>query len=218
MTATATSLLMSIVIKDRKGAVLNFGTIGAGVVAQAIAGHLVAAGHKVTLSNSRGPDTLLDVMTRLGPLASAATVEEAAAADMVFLTVMWPQVGDALAGLQPWGGRILVDTTNRLPMPPITAELGVDTPSEFVASRAPGAHVVKAFNTLYAKYIAADPRHPEGRQLLFYAGDDTATKATFHEVADSLGFAAVDAGSLREGGRLMQIGGPLSGLHALKQD
>jgi len=179
--------------RPRGGAVLNFGTIGAGVVAQAIAGHLVA-------------------------LASAATVEEAAAADMVFLTVMWPQVGDALAGLPPWRGRILVDTTNRAPMPPITADLGVETPSEFVANRAPGAHVVKAFNTLYAQYIAADPRHPEGRQLLFYAGDDTAAKATFHEVADSLGFAAVDAGSLREGGRLMQIGGPLSGLHALKQD
>lgn len=197
---------------------MNFGTIGAGVVAQAIAGHLVAAGHRVTLSNSRGPDTLRDVMTQLGPLASAATVEEAAAADMVFLTVMWPQVGDALAGLPPWRGRILVDTTNRVPMPPITASLGVETPSEFVASRAPGAHVVKAFNTLYAQYIAADPRHPEGRQLLFYAGDDTTAKTTFHDVADGIGFAPIDAGSLHEGGRLMQIGGPLSALHAVKQD
>src|SRR3954447_10778508 len=85
-----------------EGAVVNFGTIGAGTVAQAIAGHLVAAGHKVTPSNSRGPDTLLDVVTRLGPLASAATVEEAAAADVVFLAVMWPQVGAALAALPPW--------------------------------------------------------------------------------------------------------------------
>ena len=75
-----------------------------------------------------------------------------------------------------------------------------------------------AFNTLYARYIADDPRHPGGRQLLFYAGDDTVAKATFHDVADSMGFAPVDAGSLREGGRLMQIGGPLSALHALKQD
>ena len=197
---------------------MDFGIIGAGVVARAVAGHLVAAGHEVSLSNSRGPDTLHDVVAELGPLASAATAEEAAAADMVFLTVPWPQVGDALAGLPPWGGRILVDTTNRMPTPPITADLGVETPSEFVASRAPGAHVVKAFNTLYAQYIAPDPRHPEGRQLLFYAGDDTTAKATFHDVADGLGFAAVDAGSLREGGRLMQVGGPLSALHALKQD
>ncbi|WP_326950783.1 NAD(P)-binding domain-containing protein [Amycolatopsis sp. NBC_01307] len=191
---------------------MNFGTIGAGTVAQAIAGHLVAAGHKVTLGNSRGPDTLLDVVTRLGPLASAGTAAEAAAADMVFLAVMWPQVGDALAGLPAWDGRILVDTTNTF------ADVEVGTASEFVADRAPGARVVKAFNTLYAPYIAADPRHAEGRQLLFYAADDDAAKADFREVADGLGFAPVDAGSLREGGRLMQIGGPLSALHALKQD
>jgi predicted dinucleotide-binding enzyme len=197
---------------------VRFGTIGAGAVAQAIAGHLVTAGHTVTLSNSRGPDTLLDVVAQLGPSAGAATVEEAATADMVFLTVRWPQVGEALAGLPPWDGRILVDTTNRIPTSPSLADLGVATPSEFVAKRAPGAHVVKAFNTLYARYIADDPRHPEGRQLLFYAGDDTVAKATFHDVADSMGFAPVDAGSLREGGRLMQIGGPVSALHALKQD
>ncbi|PRX43871.1 hypothetical protein B0I33_11334 [Prauserella shujinwangii] len=191
---------------------MNFGTIGAGTVAQAIAGHLVTAGHKVTLSNSRGPDTLLDVVTRLGPLASAGTADEAATADMVFLTVMWPQVGDALAGLPEWDGRILVDTTNTV------ADLEVETASEFVAERAPGARVVKAFNTLYAQYIAADPRHTEGRQLLFYAGDDEAAKADFHTVADGIGFAPVDAGSLRDGGRLMQIGGPLSALHALRQE
>jgi predicted dinucleotide-binding enzyme len=191
---------------------MNFGTIGAGTVAQAVAGHLVTAGHKVTLSNSRGPDTLLDVVTRLGPLASVGTADEAAAADMVFLTVMWPQVGDALAGLPEWDGRILVDTTNAF------ADLEVETASEFVAERAPGARVVKAFNTLYAQYIAADPRHTEGRQLLFYAGDDEAAKADFHTVADGIGFAPVDAGSLRDGGRLMQIGGPLSALHALRQD
>ncbi|WIV54027.1 NADPH-dependent F420 reductase [Amycolatopsis nalaikhensis] len=198
---------------------MNFGTIGAGAVAQAIAGHLVAAGHKVTLSNSRGPDTLLDVVTRLGPLASAGTVAEAAAADLVFLAVPWPQVGDALAGLPEWDGRILVDTTNYFEsMRPALTDLGVETASEFVADRAPGARVVKAFNTLYAQYIAADPRHAAGRQLLFYAGDDQAAKADFHTVADALGFAPVDAGTLREGGRLMQVGGPLSALHALRQD
>lgn len=198
---------------------MNFGTIGAGTVAQAIAGHLVAAGHKVTLSNSRGPDTLLDVVTRLGPLASAGTVADAAAADLVFLAVRWSQVGDALAGLPEWDGRILVDTTNYFEsMRPTLADLGVATASEFVADRAPGARVVKAFNTLYAQYIAADPRHAAGRQLLFYAGDDQAAKADFHTVADALGFAPVDAGTLREGGRLMQVGGPLSALHALRQD
>jgi predicted dinucleotide-binding enzyme len=136
---------------------------------------------------------------------------------MVFLTVPWPRVGEALAGLPPWDGRILVDTTNRMPE---SADVGpgAATPSELVAALAPGARVVKAFNTLHARYIAADPRHPEGRQLLFHAGDDTAAKATFHELAERIGFAPVDVGPLRDGGRLMQVGGPLSALHALRQD
>ena len=200
---------------------MNFGTIGAGVVAQAIARHLIAAGHRVTLSNSRGPSTLDDVVATLGPSASAGTVADAAAADMVFLTVMWPNVAAALADLPSWGGRILVDATNQFAnLDPVeVAALGDQTGSERVATLAPEARVVKAFNTLHAKYIAADPRHPAGRQVLFYAGDDTAAKTTFHELTDGLGFAPVDVGSLRDGGRLMQVGGgPLSALHALKQD
>lgn len=79
--------------------------------------------------------------------------------------------------------------------------------------------LIKAFNTLHAEYIAPDPRHPAGRQLLFYAGDDAAAKGAFRELVDSFGFAPVDIGALRDGGRLMQVGGgPLSALHALRQD
>jgi 8-hydroxy-5-deazaflavin:NADPH oxidoreductase len=200
---------------------VNFGTIGAGVVAQAIARHLVTAGHRVTLSNSRGPSTLVEVVSSLGPLASAGTVAQAAEADMVFLTVMWPDIPAALASVPSWDGRILVDATNQFAKldPVEVADLGDQTGSERVATLAPKASVIKAFNTLHAQYIVPHPRHPAGRQVLFYAGDDDAAKATFYEVTDGLGFAPVDVGALRDGGRLMQVGGgPLSALHALKQD
>ena len=200
---------------------MNFGTIGAGTIAQALARHLVSAGHRVMLSNSRGPSTLDEVVSHLGPLASAGTVSQAAQADMVFLTVMWPDIPAALADLPPWDGRILVDCTNQFARldPVEVADLGDQTGSEWVATLAPDARIIKAFNTLHAKYIAPDPRHPAGRQVLFYAGDDVAAKDTFHELADGLGFAPVDVGPLRSGGRLMQVdGGPLSALHALRQD
>lgn len=200
---------------------MNFGTIGAGTIAQALARHLVTAGHRVMLSNSRGPSTLGEVVADLGPLASAGTVAQAAKADMVFLTVMWPDIPAALADLPPWGGRILVDCTNQfVRLDPIeVADLGDQTGSAWVAALAPGARVIKAFNTLFAEYIASDPRHPAGRQVVFYAGDDAAAKATFRELVDGFGFAPVDIGGLRDGGRLMQVGGgPLSALHVLKQD
>ncbi|MET0456987.1 MAG: NAD(P)-binding domain-containing protein [Mycobacterium sp.] len=200
---------------------MNFGTIGAGTIAQALARHLVTAGHRVVLSNSRGPSTLDEVVANLGPLASAGTVAQAARADMVFLTVMWPDIPAALADLPPWDGRILVDATNQFARldPVEVADLGDQTGSEWVAALAPGARVIKAFNTLHAGYIGPDPRHPAGRQVLFYAGDDTAAKATFRRLVDGFGFAPVDVGALRDGGRLMQVGGgPLSALHALRQD
>lgn len=207
--------------QQKKVVIVDCGTIGAGTIAQAISRHLVRAGHRVVLSNSRGPSALTEVVSGLGPLASAGTVAEAAQAEMVFLAVMWWDIPGALADLPSWDGRILVDATNQFAKadPVEVADLGDQTGSEWVATHAPGARVIKAFNTLHAGYIAPDPRHPAGRQVLFYAGDDPAGKATFHQVADGLGFAPVDVGHLRDGGRLMQVGdGPLSALHVLKQD
>lgn len=92
------------------------------------------------------------------------------------------------------------------------------TGSEYVASLLPGARVVKAFNALYGQFIAPDPRHEAGRQVLFLAGDDADAKNTVKVLTSEFGFAPVDLGTLREGGRLIQLGGPLSALHALEQD
>ena len=202
---------------------MRYGFIGAGTIAQVLARHLIGAGYPVTLSNSRGPDTLTDLITDLGPLAAAGTVAHAAEADIVFLTVPFPEIPAALDGLPEWGGRILVDTTNVFTYSssgtPELLDLGEQTGSEITAAHAPGARVIKAFNTLYAKYIEPDPRHDAGRQVVFYAGDDAEAKATFGALLDQIGFAPVDIGALRDGGRLMDVnGGPLSALHILKQD
>lgn len=200
---------------------MRIGTLGAGTVATAIARHALASGHQVVLSNRRGPESLAELVEQLGPGASAAKPGEAAAEELVVLAVSWSDIPAAVGGLPDWGGRIVIDTTNQFLSPPPNAriaDLGDVTGTEYVASLLPGARVVKAFNTLYGRYIAADPVHAAGRQLLFLAGDDLAAKAQVGELAAAWGFAPVDVGALREGGRLMQLGGPLSGLHALKQD
>ncbi|MEU0913934.1 NADPH-dependent F420 reductase [Streptomyces althioticus] len=200
---------------------MRIGMLGAGTVAQALARHALRQGHEVVLSNSRGPASLTPLVRELGPLASAGTPAEAAAADLVVLAVGWPRVPEVAASLPRLDGTVVVDATNQFASPPPDpriADLGDLTGSEYVASLLPGARVVKAFNALFAQYIAADPRHAAGRQVLFLAGDDPDAKRTVERLAGSIGFAPVDLGPLREGGRLIQLGGPLSGLHVLKQD
>jgi predicted dinucleotide-binding enzyme len=198
---------------------MQFGTIGAGAIAQAVGRHVLDAGHNVILSNSRGPDSLTTLVQELGPRASAGTAAQAATADITLLAVPWDNVRETFTGLPPRDGRILIDATNQFSLTKQELEdFGDQTASEMIASRLPGATVIKAFNTLYARYIAADPRHDTGRQVLFFAGDDTDAKARFQSLFDAIGFAPVDLGSLHDAGRLIQLGGPLSALHVLKQN
>lgn len=200
---------------------MKIGMLGAGAVAQAIARHAIRHGHEVVLSNRRGPASLALLVKDLGALAAAATPAEAATADLVVLAVRWPQIPDAVAGLPRLDKTVVIDATNQfasLPPNPKIADLGDLTGSEYVASLLPGARVVKAFNALFARFTAPDPRHEAGRQVLFLAGDDADAKNTVRDLTSEFGFAPVDLGTLREGGRLIQLGGPLSALHALKQD
>lgn len=200
---------------------MKIGTLGAGVIAQAVARHALAHGHEVVLSNSRGPASLAELVDSLGPSATAGTPAEAAEAELVLLAVGWNDVPAAVGALPEWHGQIVVDATNQFATPPPNpriADLGDQTGSEFVASLMPGARVVKAFNTMFGSYIAANPRHDAGRQVLFLAGDDADAKTRVSRLTGEFGFAPVDLGGLRDGGRLMQLGGPLSGLHVLKQD
>lgn len=196
----------------------SVGTIGAGTLAQVIAGHAVAAGHHVIFSNSRGPEPLEPLAVRFGANASAGTVAEAARADIVILAVGWEQVPAAVKDVPDWNGRIVIDATNQ--WQDFSRGIAADPEIRPAASAMPPsypARVVKAFNALYGRITAQNPRRTDGRLVAFLAGDDAGAKATVSAFADSMGFAPVDLGGLRDAGRLMQVGGgPLSGLHVVK--
>jgi 8-hydroxy-5-deazaflavin:NADPH oxidoreductase len=200
----------------------NVGFMGSGPIAQALAHHLVAAQIPVYLSNSRGPDSLTDLVAELGDPAQAVTVEQAAKADVVILALPFLRVPELAKVVPDWSGRIVVDATNQFgeytPVYRGYVDLGEESGSEWVARHLPGATIIKAFNAMSASYLAADPRHADGRQVVFYAGDDNAACADFDQLIGRLGFAPVRVDGLRDGGRLMQLGGPLSLLHVIKQD
>jgi len=197
---------------------MKFGMIGAGRLSQAIASHAVKAGHEVVFSNSRGPDTLADVVDAFGPQASAGTVADAGAADFVVLATSWDGVQEAVRSLPAREGRILIDATNQWRVPPpdfVVDELDTGG-SEWIASLIPDARVIKAFDNLYSPKLAEDPATDSGRRILFYAGDDHDSKERFRAAVDDFGFAPVDLGPLVMG-RLMQVDGPLTGLHAIRE-
>jgi predicted dinucleotide-binding enzyme len=197
---------------------MKIGIIGAGGIGQAFAGHVAKAGYELIVSNSRGPESLSDLVKRLGPRARAGTREEAAKADLVFVSVRWEQVPEALSGLPPWAGRILIDATNPVLQPGFRlAELNGRTSSEVVASLVPGARVVKTGNTLLRDVLAQDPRQNGGRRVLFMSGDDADAKGQVRAILEKAGFAAIDLGGLASGGKLQQFpGGPLPTLNLIK--
>jgi predicted dinucleotide-binding enzyme len=185
--------------------VTTLGIIGAGNIGSTLARLALAAGYDVVLSNSRGPETLTDLIADLGGGARAATSAEAAAqGDLVVVTVPLAAYRDV--PVEPLAGKVVLDTNNYYPeRDGQIAELDDEstTTSELLQAHLPTSSVVKVFNNIYFANLAALPR-PAGasdRTALPIAGDDAAAKATATEVLDRLGYDVVDLGPLAEGWR-----------------
>ena len=200
---------------------MEIGTIGAGDWAQAFAKRALKAGHKVKLSNRRGPDSLRQIVDQLGPEATAVTKEEAAACEIVLLAVPWDNVPETLAGLPKWRNQILIDGTN-----PFHGKAGSFTPadvgnlstSQLVAALAPEARVVKALNNITAANLEADPLVNGARRVAFISADDVEAKRRVEILLKELGYSVIDLGNLRHGGLLQQAGGPLAGRDLLERE
>jgi 8-hydroxy-5-deazaflavin:NADPH oxidoreductase len=189
----------------------SVGIIGAGRLGQAMAQTALRAGRRVAIANSRGPASLASVVEALGDGATAATVTDAAAADIVVVGVMWPQVPQAVEGLD-WEGRIVIDATNDFD----ASDLDGRTSSEVVADLVAPARVVKAANTLVAALLGSDPHQAGGQRVIFLCGDDPEAKSEVVTLFEDAGFFVVDLGGLREGGRMQQVGAPLAGHNLIR--
>jgi len=196
----------------------TIGIIGAGNIGRAIATLLTRNNIPATLSNSRGPASLVDTVAALGPSITAGTREEAASRDIVFVAVNWSKLPAALSGLPNWQGRIVIDANNPIEAPLFKpAELHGRLSTEIVADLVPGARVVKAFNHLLADTLMSDPHAEGGERVLFYSGDDAPSKADVAALIARLGFAGIDLGSTAIGGKLTQFpGGPLPAINLVK--
>jgi predicted dinucleotide-binding enzyme len=123
--------------------------------------------------------------------AAAASVADAAAAELVVLAVPWSAVPDVLHPLPDWQGRILFDATHTFVSfdPLQLADLAGRSASAVVAEHAPRARVVKAFNSIAMANFEKGPREGEARRVLLVSGDDVAAKQSVQDLITELGYA-----------------------------
>lgn len=186
----------------------TIGIIGSGNIGTAVARAAIAKGDDVVIANSRGPESLADLVAELGPHAKAGTVADAAAAgDLVLVAI--PLAAITALNASDFDGKIVIDANNYYPQRDgQIAELDEEsiTTSELLQRHLPGAKVVKAFNHIRAAEIltTARPSGAQGRRALIVAGDDQEAKAAVAEFIDAIGFDVLDIGPLSEGWRIQR--------------
>ena len=186
----------------------TIGLIGAGHIGSQVARLAVANGYDVVISNSRGPESLKDLVAELGPRARAGTVLDAATAgDIAVVTIPLKAIGTV--PVEPLAGKVVIDTNNYYPqrdghIPELDNES--TTTSELLQAHLPASKVVKAFNHIYAAQLTTDgtPAGTPNRRALVIAGDDPEAKKTVTHLLDQFGFDTVDAGPLKESWRIQR--------------
>jgi predicted dinucleotide-binding enzyme len=186
----------------------TIGLIGAGHIGSQLARLALKNGYNVVISNSRGPETLADLVKELGPRARAAAPEEAAqAGDIIVVTIPLKSLRDV--PVAPLAGKIVIDTLNYYPeRDGHIADLDHEktTTSEMVQQHLPGSHVVKAFNHIYAAELTThgQPTGSPNRRAIAIAGNDPAANRAVTALLDQFGFDTVDMGPLSESWRIQR--------------
>jgi predicted dinucleotide-binding enzyme len=182
---------------------MQIAIIGAGNVGGALGTRWAEKGHSIRYA-VRNPkdDKVQKLIAALKGKAQAATIAEAIRpAEVVVLATPWEGARDAVTAAGNLTGKILIDATNpvNLGMGGLKAGLvlGHDTSGgEQVAAWAPGAKVVKAFNTTGAVNML-NPLYGSQKATMFICGDAADAKATVKKLSDEIGFETIDAGPLR---------------------
>jgi predicted dinucleotide-binding enzyme len=184
----------------------TIGIIGAGHIGSQVARAAIKAGYDVVISNSRGPETLADLVSELGPKARAASAEEAAAAaDFALVAVPLKNYEQVPAG--PLSGKIVIDANNyyferdgHFP----ALDRGLDTTSGMLQRHLVDSKVAKGFNHILAADITTEgqPAGSPTRRALATASDFEEAAELVQRFYDELGFDTVNVGPLSDSWRV----------------
>lgn len=188
---------------------MNVLVIGAGNMGSAFVKKLTAAGHSVSVT-ARDAGKASALAAQFDRARAVPAKDAAKNADVVIVATGYADAATALKSVGDLNGKIVVDITNPLTADFMALSIGHETSAaEEIARAIPGATVVKAFNTLFAPVLANGSKLGDTKVTVFYAGDDAAAKDKVRALAESIGFATIDAGGLKNA-RYLE---PLAGLN-----
>ena len=171
---------------------MQIAIIGAGNVGRALASSLTKAGHDVTITAEHA-EHAAEAATQAGATAGTSNADAARGAQVVVFAVPAAAIGQIAGDMgSSLHGKVVIDVTNR---PTPTPDGGATSIAEELQGQLPDAHVVKAFNTLFASR-QANPQLGGIAADGYVAGNDATAKQTVLDVVESVGFRPVDAGSL----------------------
>lgn len=185
---------------------MRYAIIGLGKIGTAIAQAFALQDIEVAVAGRRPPEALAALAAQIGPSLVPQRVEDAVKADVVILAMPFAARGDIARAAASWQGKLVIDATNALGVPPEELE-GLPSTAA-IAKALPGAKLVKAFNHLPAATLAHGATTQQGgRRVIFVSSDDDAASAAVAALVDRLGFAPVELGKIAEGGLLIQARG-----------
>ena len=183
---------------------MSISIIGTGNVGSALAHICPRNNVEALVANTRGPDSFHELAAEVGPTVLVVDLDKALESDLVILAIPFLAV-ESLARTRPdWSGKIVVDVTNAFLLPNSEKLLAGRLSTEIVADAFRGADTVKAFNQLPATVLARDRSGESGKQVVFVSSNSEGASTRVAELAERLGFSAIEVGRLDEGGRLIQ--------------
>jgi len=177
---------------------MDIAIVGVGNIGSGLARIWAERGHNVVLTFSRNPERLKELSKGIKNSRVLLPKEAVRECPIVLLSVRWANVEEAISACGDLEGKILIDCTNPL-KPDLSGLLIGHTTSaaEEIQRLAPGAHVVKAFNTIFAEVYHSESRLFGTRRLsMFYAGDDKEAKSAVSRLILDTGFEPIDSGPL----------------------
>ncbi len=190
---------------------MKIGIIGAGHIGGTAAKLFAEAGHEIAIANSRGAETLKDLVEEIGENAKAVSVEEAIDfGEIVFVSIPFGKYKELpRTGFE---GKIVIDSNNYYPdRDGVFEDIEENkiTSSELLAEHLNDANIVKAFNTIWFEHLKTQGNKDlptENRRVIFLCGDDAEAKKKVSGLIEEIGFGAYDTGNLRGGGQTQAVG------------